>query len=467
MQKKMSKFYELLEGAAAEYKEGTAVLYDTYSVTYERLFRDVVNKALHLQRFEGSRIALYGPASYRWIVNFFGIVLAGKDVVLLDFFLPHEERVSLLKKVNVDYILSSTNQYILADENAIIIPGAQKDDVEGLVYDASGQEGNVIMFTATGNESDKAVVLSGKNLLNTVYAMSGRCVCTDEDRVLAQVSLHHIFGLVYSFLWPLYNGACVCVGRGLRHIDADTHYYKSTILPATPSMLEYLKRINALNGELRTIIVGGASCPYRLFESLLDRDYNVYAVYGMTECSGGIGINRDPDGSYELFEGTQVEFAKNGEILVKGDCVMTGYDNDEAVNAKVFENGVFHTGDYGRMNRHNRLVLSKRNPDILLLPTGEKICRGVVNEEITALSAVAESYLTVCEDRLTAVIVPLDKEMTTDRMKRRIDRFNEKKGYRWEIQKIILLKQPLPKNSQGAVDAEAVAEILEQPAVSI
>ena len=91
-----NSIYGLLKEGAEKYAGKTAVLYDTFAGSYEKLFRDVTNKAIHLQHFEGKRVALYGPSSYRWIVNLFGIILAGKDVVLVDSFLPHKERESLL-----------------------------------------------------------------------------------------------------------------------------------------------------------------------------------------------------------------------------------------------------------------------------------------------------------------------------------------------------------------------------------
>ena len=94
-----NSIYGLLKESAEKYAGKTAVLYDTFAGSYEKLFRDVTNKAIHLQHFEGKRVALCGPSSYRWIVNLFGIILAGKDVVLVDSFLPHKERESLLEKV--------------------------------------------------------------------------------------------------------------------------------------------------------------------------------------------------------------------------------------------------------------------------------------------------------------------------------------------------------------------------------
>ena len=107
----------------------------------------------------------------------FGIILAGKDVMLVDFFLPQNTRNDILKKVGVDYVLTSTNQYILADSNAIMIPDAEKDDVEGFVYDEdSAVEGNILMLTAVPQECDKAVVLTVSNILNTINEINEFCL---------------------------------------------------------------------------------------------------------------------------------------------------------------------------------------------------------------------------------------------------------------------------------------------------
>jgi long-subunit acyl-CoA synthetase (AMP-forming) len=390
----------------------------------------------------------------------FGTILAGKDAILVDFFLPQDVRVRLLSRIGIDYILSSTNQYILSDQYASIILNAEKDDVNGMEYDENIQEGNILTITATAEESDKAVVLNPSGFMSAIRAMGIYCHCTEEDRVLSQVPLQNIFGLVYSLLWPLSHGACVCIGRGLRHIDSDTYYYHPTILPGTPSMIEYLKKIKAFNEELDTIVIGGAPCSYRLFECLKNRDFNVYAIYGMTEATGCIGINKEPDGSYELYDEVHVEVAKDGELLVSGPRVMVGYDHDDKANAKALKDGVLHTGEYGYLNEYNRLVVEKRNPGILLLPTGEKICRREVEREMMMLKGVKESWLTLYEDKLTTVIVPVDHDTGYDKIKRHIDQYNKNKGYRWEVQKIVLYDKLLPRTEDGKIDEAFMQNIL-------
>lgn len=451
--------YNMLKTNAAMYPENVAIIYDTINVTYSKLFADAWRKAVHLQRFKGDRIAVYGPASYRWIVNVLGVILSGKDVVLVDFFLPQEARNVLLKKTHVDYILSSTNQYILADKNAIIIPNADKDDIGDKLYDEQSKEGNVIMFTATLNENDKPVRITTENIVSAIGYINSKLKCSKDDRVLSQINLFHTFGLIYSLLWPLSNGACVCIGRGLRHIDADTYYYNPTILPGTPSMIDYLRKIKGFNENLKTVIVGGASCPFRLFEILNDRDFKVYTIYGHTENCDCIGYNEEYDGSFSLFNEENVMINDKGEILVRGLSVASGYDEEPECDS--FSDGYFYTGDKGHFNKDGRLVITANNRGIIELPTGERLSRKIINKEIDAINGVAESYTTFYDNKLTTVIVPLNKEETLDKFKKRIQKYNEKKGYCWEIQRVVISKEPLIRNSEGNVMEEEIENLLD------
>ena len=132
----------------------------------------------------------------------------------------------------------------------------------------------------------------------------------------------------------------------------------------------------------------------------------------------------------------------------------------EAYTKRVIRDGVYHTGDIGRINDKGRLVLLKRNPEIILLPTGEKISRTVTIRQISALDGVAESYVTLYDDKLTAIIVPIDKDVREERFVRLINKYNEKKGYRWEIQKTIISKAPLPRMDNGDIDQNAIETLI-------
>ena len=53
---KLNSFYKMLKDNAEKYPDKEAIVYDTMTITYSKLFEDVCRKALHLMRFESSRI---------------------------------------------------------------------------------------------------------------------------------------------------------------------------------------------------------------------------------------------------------------------------------------------------------------------------------------------------------------------------------------------------------------------------
>lgn len=455
-------FYNFLKNNAERYGSKTAILYDTFAVSFADLFTNSVKKALHLQRFEGKRIAVYGPASYRWIVNVFGSILAGKDVLLLDFFLPHDIRDKILENAETDYVLCSTNQYILSDRNAIVIPNAEKDCVDGMEYDTATKEGKLIVLTAVNECCDKPVVLLMKNILTAVSCVQKICACDETDKVLCQIPLNHIFGLLYGLLWPLGSGACVCVGRGLRHMDSDTFYYHPTLLPGNPAMIGYLQKINAFNPELKRIIVSDSACSANVMEAVREKGLSGYCIYGSAETAACVGADCNGSGAFAAMEEGTIHIAPDGEILVGGGCIMQGYDKDEETTQRVLADGLFHTGDYGYMDADGKLVITKYNDAVINIPTGEKLSRRKIIQELNALNGVAESYIELYRDKLTAVIVPLDRSKDENWFKRLIDRYNEKKGYRWKIQQIKVTDKALEKQENGSPDKEALRKLLEE-----
>ncbi len=467
-------FYDFLKEISDTYKDRTAILYDTMEVSFEKLFEDAVKKAIHLMRYDGKSIALYGPLSYRTLVNLFGVLLAGKNAVIIDFFLPPEVRFKLLDKVGVEHILCSTNQYVLSDSKAKVIEGAEKDDVTGLNYNKPEHEGCIVTFTATADQCDRPIVIGNENIFAAVDAIRNNFNCGEDDKVLAMSGIHNSFGLIYSLFWPLKSGACVCIGRGLKHIDADTTYYNPTILPLNPATTEYMRKISTINLGVKQILIGEAPGQYRLIDYLRRKGIQTYSIYGMDECCGCIGYSYSDDGAFdEMIKGT-VQIDGDGKIVVSGPCVARGYADYSEKNTNMggfavasaadseagSEEGqirTFNTGHSGRMDENSKIFVSKLDPDIILLPTGENISRRVTCSELAQFSGVEAAYFTKYKEKLTAVILPLDKEEKKEHFVRRIRNYNKKKGYRWEIEKLVLLDQ-MPEESD--MD-KAIEEIYE------
>jgi hypothetical protein len=54
----------------------------------------------------------------------------------------------------------------------------------------------------------------------------------------------------------------------------------------------------------------------------------------------------------------------------------------------------------------------------------------------------------------------MQKDAKPDRLRKRIDRFNEEKGYRWSIQRVVMYDKPLPKTAEGSVDEKELELIV-------
>ena len=61
---------------------------------------------------------------------------------------------------------------------------------------------------------------------------------------------------------------------------------------------------------------------------------------------------------------------------------------------------------------------------------------------------------------MMVAVVPINKDDKPDKFKKRIDKYNENKGYRWEIQKVVVLDRPLPRYEDGSIDDNELEDIV-------
>src|SRR5207237_10606672 len=95
----------------------------------------------------------------------------------------------------------------------------------------------------------------------------------------------------------------------------------------------------------------------------------IYQGYGLTETSPIVSTNYPVNrvgSSGKPIANVQVRIAEDGEILVKGPCIMQGYyKNPEATREVLTEDGWFSTGDTGVLDDDYYLYLTDSNKDLL------------------------------------------------------------------------------------------------------
>jgi long-chain acyl-CoA synthetase len=139
--------------------------------------------------------------------------------------------------------------------------------------------------------------------------------------------------------------------------------------------LVYKKIRLGTGGRLRLICSGGAPLSKELAEFFWTVGIPIYQGYGLTETSPIVSSNY-PDNrsgsSGKPITDVQVRIAEDGEVLVKGPCVMQGYYKEpEATREVLTEDGWFSTGDIGYLDKDNYLFITDRKKDLIKTAAGK------------------------------------------------------------------------------------------------
>ncbi len=245
-------------------------------------------------------------------------------------------------------------------------------------------------------------------------------------------------------------------------------HWPAVTMFAAPTMVKRLvaNPVLADPGNLRVIVYGGA--PMYLadlkaaiarygfrFAQLYGQGESPMCITGMTRARIEAAFRAGDDGILSSAGTAQsvveVHLADDGEILVRGESVMTGYWRDPAASAKALAGGWLHTGDIGSFDAHGNLTLKDRSKD-LIITGGSNVYPREVEEALQAHPRVAEVSVIGAPDpewgeRIVAYVVARDGSLDPAELDalclERIARFKRPKDYRFV--------DALPKNAYGKI----------------
>lgn len=160
-----------------------------------------------------------------------------------------------------------------------------------------------------------------------------------------------------------------------------------------PILRRGLLQKSGLNG-CKQLLVGSAHMPLELLLFYRDLGIEVHNAYGLTEAPL-VSINRlgrnKPGTVGELLPETTLRFGAEGEILVSGPQVASGYH--EKGNLQAFPEGWFETGDTGSLSADGYLNLTGRKKDMIITAYGENIAPLPLESQLRAIPGVAEGLI--------------------------------------------------------------------------
>ncbi|WP_062211663.1 long-chain fatty acid--CoA ligase [Streptomyces sp. NBRC 109706] len=209
----------------------------------------------------------------------------------------------------------------------------------------------------------------------------------------------------------VYNGARATAaqsGKGAifdRAADTAIAYSRALDTPGGPGLalrlrhrvfdrLVYRKLRAVLGGRATHAISGGAPLGERLGHFFRGIGFTVLEGYGLTESCAPTSFN--PWDAPRIgtvgrpVPGTTIRIADDGEVLLQGDHLFTGYWNNQAATDEVLIDGWFHTGDLGTLDQDGYLRVTGRKKEILVTAGGKNVAPAVLEDRIRAHALVAE-----------------------------------------------------------------------------
>ena len=322
-----------------------------------------------------------------------------------------------------------------------------------------------IIYTSGTTGTSKGVMLSHGNLVRNFLAAAEVFNLTPEDRFLSILPLCHVGGRLGNYQTQ-FSGATIYYAENMGTIAINMREIQATGFDAVPRILEkiyenvmakgrslkgikkslffwavrlglryqpfgrngwfyyrkhkiadkliFSKWREALGGHARLVGCGGASLQPRLERIFWASGLKILNMYGLTETSPIITINRQEEPLCRLgtvgalIEGVEVKIAEDGEILCRGHNVMSGYYKDEALTRSVFdEERWFHTGDIGEWEDGKFLKVTDRKKDIFKLSNGKFIAPQIIENKLKE-SAYIGQVMVVGEHQkfASALLVP-------------------------------------------------------------
>jgi acyl-CoA synthetase (AMP-forming)/AMP-acid ligase II len=486
---------EVLENGATDHP--ALVSPDGPTITYDSLRKQIARLMGQLKSFgirREDRVAIVLPNGLEVIASFLAVTGVATAAPLNAAYKPDEFEF-YLDDTNAKAVITGPDAgqeaVDAAPKGAIHIVVSMDDDGEinftgpsgatpSTDSDLGADDVALVLHTSGTTSRPKRVPLTHKNLTTSLKNVAATYSLNENDVSLCIMPLFHVHGLVASTLSTFYSGGTVVVPPRFNPMNfwPVVKDHGVTWYSAVPSMHQALLT-RARSGKpdvpetLRFIRSCSASLPPIVMDEL-ESQFGVPVVeaYGMTEAAHQMSSNPLPPGNRlpgAVGPGTGVEVAimdeegtlliigERGEVVIKGDNVITGYENNPEANATSFTNGWFRTGDEGVLDENGFLALTGRLKE-MINRSGEKISPREIDEVLMDHPAVGEAVAFGIAHRVhgeeAAAAVVLTGEVTTEELVA----FCKEKLADFKVPRTIHVMEEIPRGPTGKISRRFLTE---------
>lgn len=482
----------------------------------------------------GDRCAILAENGARWVAVYLGALRVGAIAVPLDTSYTATQVTTLLRDCGAGVLLASerfedvarraagpAGCRLLLISEVVANPGGAPTTTSN---DSSPHDPAVILYTSGTTADPKGVLLTHANLLAEKDAVFQALEVGEHDSILGVLPLFHALAQMANLLLPFSVGAHVVFIDTLntRQLLQALDEERITIFVCVPQffylihhrvmteagkggaaarfLFRRLLRLNgmlrragmnlgpwlfarvhrALGRRMRLLITGGSKFDEAIGSDLYDLGFTILQAYGLTETSGAATLTRPGESIQTVgrsLPGVAIRTLPpagnlDGEVVIRGPIVMSGYWNRPQATADVLRDGWLHTGDLGRIDAEGRLTITGRSKEVIVLSSGKNI----YPEEIEAHYRRSPFIKELCvlglasadepsAERLHALVVP-DSDVLRERKI-----VNTSELIRFELEGLSIslpahkrvlgfdvTLQPLPRTTTGKLKRHEIAK---------
>jgi long-chain acyl-CoA synthetase len=431
-----------------ERKKGRGIRLVLNDISYARLGEMVGRFADALAEFgieKGDRVALISKPRAAWATSIFAILRCGAAVIPLDPDLQVGEIERILVEAEAKAVVVSGMkvpdlQQIKSGKmpNLIVISmdRPEEEDVHFLDallvgrkvmpdVDVSPDDMAILMYTSGTTGNAKGAMLLHRNITSNALTALKIVDLSERDNFLTIVPWYHIYGLTITLITPIIAGASttyapvdrnlplvmstanptillgvpklynVLYGKVMESIEKSI--LKRMIYNMSPTLMGKLVRRKLFGKDFRFFTSGGAPFSRDVANGFRRMGIGVLEGYGLTETAPVLTMcdffSMEP--GMTAIEDVELRIDNPdtsgiGEVVARGPNIMAGYYKNKQATAEVLDkDGWFHTGDLGRMEE-NRLILSGRAKNVIVLETGKNVYPEEVEWELSTIRGIEE-----------------------------------------------------------------------------
>ncbi len=326
------------------------------------------------------------------------------------------------------------------------------------------------IYTSGTTGNPKGVVLTHGNWTYEAGAVSTLDLVRPDDTVLMFLPMAHSFAKVIEAVWLATGASCAFV-ESLEKILDNSGEIRPTVMPSVPRIFE--KAYNAVlskglttpglkgklfklamdgfdewaaglergidqgnwklalgrklvfpklgatlkerfGGRMRHFVSGGAPLSAKINHFFRLAGLTILEGYGLTESSAGTFVNRPGLNKIGTVgppvPGTVVKIADDGEILIKGPCVMKEYYGNPAATAEALHDGWLATGDIGEVDSDGCLRITDRKKDIIVTAGGKNVAPQNLENELKTDSLISQVMVHGDKRKFVSALITLNPE---------------------------------------------------------